>query len=143
MTELATTLRARVEPLLEAGEELLGTCLATEQTLFSGHPTAVGVTQRRLLLQPLDRKFEPRGEPLLLRHEDVVAADAGGESVLSSGLSEALVDAATTTLKLRTTSGRKVKLMMMRGGSLLGRLGGGEEQQAGIRALADWFARAD
>jgi hypothetical protein len=56
----------------------------------------------------------------------------------------AILDQAAVTLQLRTTGGEKLKLMLMRGGSgMLGALGGGESQEAGLKALSEWFAGLD
>ena len=53
-----------LQPLLADGEELRGWCLATEQSTFSGHTTVVGVTDQRLLVQAVDRKFRPKDDLL-------------------------------------------------------------------------------
>ena len=49
------------------------------------------------------------------------------------------MDRVSVTLKLRTSDGEKLKLMMMRGDGPLGGLGGGETQREGVRALGAWF----
>jgi hypothetical protein len=52
------------------------------------------------------------------------------------------MDRASVALKLRTSDGEELKLLMMRGeGSALGPLGGGETQRQGVQALGEWFAR--
>ena len=56
---------------------------------------------------------------------------------------QGFLDATAVTLKLRLTGGDKLKLMMMRGTGMLGRLGGGETQQEGVQALAGWFTQAE
>jgi hypothetical protein len=83
--------RSHLESHLESGEELRGVAAATYQKTFSGSLYAVGVTDRRLLLQPLEN---------------------GGE---------------------------RFKLMLMRGGSVPF---GGESQQQGVLALAEWLRAA-
>ena len=46
-------------------------------------------------------------------------------------------------MKLETTSGEQRKLTLMRGGGgMFGKLGGGEAQQQGIDALAEWLRAA-
>ena len=63
--EMAGELEARVRPAierqLEAGEELRGVCVATQQSTFRGRMVVIGVTPGRLLLQPVDRKLSPSG----------------------------------------------------------------------------------
>jgi hypothetical protein len=50
-------------PHLEAGEELRGLCVASQQRgWFSGGAVVIGVTDRRLVIQPLSRRGEPDGE---------------------------------------------------------------------------------
>jgi hypothetical protein len=49
------------------------------------------------------------------------------------------LDSAAVTIQLKTANGDKYKLSLMRGTGIVGKLGGGEGQQAGIKALADWF----
>ena len=52
------------------------------------------------------------------------------------------MDSAAAELKIKTTGGEKLKLMMMRGegpGPLAG-LGGGEDQRLGMEAISGWFA---
>jgi hypothetical protein len=52
-----------------------------------------------------------------------------------------VLDHAAVRLRIRTTDGEELKLMLMRGeGRLLGKLGGGDAQQRGVKALGDWFA---
>jgi hypothetical protein len=49
---------------------------------------------------------------------------------------------AALTMRLKLTDGTKLTIDLMRGGDgLLGRLGGGETQEAGVAALAEWMRR--
>jgi hypothetical protein len=48
-----------LEPRLDPGESLRAIVAATYQKTFSGAMRAIGVTDRRLVFQPLDRKFNP------------------------------------------------------------------------------------
>jgi hypothetical protein len=67
-----------LEGLLTPGEALRGWCLATEQSTFSGHTTIVGITDRRLVLQAVDRKFRPKVDALSIAPGEVARADADG-----------------------------------------------------------------
>ena len=61
---------------------------------------------------------------------------------MGSGPDRHIMDAASVQLKLKTSSGEKLKLMMMRGeGPLFGNLGGGEIQRTGVQAIGAWFER--
>jgi hypothetical protein len=140
MADLDSKLRPVVEALLEPGEELRGVCVATQASLFKGRQVALGVTDRRLLVQGMTRKFEADGVPISLPPERIAKADAEGAGGGWMQVSAAIMDGAAVTLKLRTTDGEKLKLMLMRGTGALGGLGGGETQRQGVEALSTWFA---
>jgi hypothetical protein len=78
MADLDSKLRPILEALLEPGEELRGVCVATQASLFKGRQVAIGVTDRRLLVQGMTRKFEPDGEPILLPPDRIAKASAEG-----------------------------------------------------------------
>lgn len=139
MAELGDKLRAAVEPALEAGETLRGTCIATQVGLFKGRQVVIGVTDRRLVVQGMTRRFAPDGEPISLPPERIESAAADGAGGGWINLGAAIMDGAAVTLKLRTTDGDKLKLTMMRGTGPLGGLGGGEDQRSGVEALGAWF----
>jgi hypothetical protein len=52
-----------------------------------------------------------------------------------------VLDSAAVTIQLKTASGDKHKLSLMRGTGVFGKLGGGEAQPEGIEALAGCFQR--
>jgi hypothetical protein len=122
--------------LLEPGEELRGACVATQQSMFRGRMVALVVTDRRLVVQGMSRRFEPDGEPLSLPPERIADARAEGGGGGWMELDAAVMDGVSVALKIRTTDGEKLKLMLMRGE---GPLGGGEAQREGARALGAWF----
>lgn len=138
-TNLADKLRAALEPSLAPEEELRGACVATQVGLFKGRQVALGVTPSRLLVQGMNRKFEPDGPVLSLPPERLADAKAEGAGGGWPEVGAAIMDGAAVTLKLRTSDGEKLKLTMMRGTGPLGALGGGEDQRAGVEALAAWF----
>ena len=140
--KMEAVLRPALEQLLEPGEQLVGMCVAVQQSAFRGGQVAVGVTDRRVLLQPLDRRSEPKGDPVTIGPGEL--ADAGAQGGGGGWVSPqaAIMDRAAITLKLRKVDGTKLKLQLMRGGDgFLGRMGGGEVQEQGIAAFADWMAR--
>ena len=71
-------LRAGLDGLLAPDESLQGWCLGTEQTTFSGHTTILGITDQRLVLQAVDRKFRPKDDALSIRPDELTTADAEG-----------------------------------------------------------------
>jgi hypothetical protein len=129
--------------LLQPGERLDGICAASrQQGPFKGGAAAIGVSDRRLLVLPLDRRGEVSGEPISIQPEEVESAKAGGAGGGWGTVEAAIADHVAVRLKLRTTSGEKFNLMLLRGeGRVLGKLGGGESQRQGLEALAAWFAR--
>lgn len=141
--EFAARVGPVLQPLLEPGEQLLGIAAATLKKTFSGGLYAIGVTDRRLILQALDRTFQAKEPALLLPREALDSAGVEGDSLLGGppGTSD-IVDALSATVVLKTTDGRKFKLMMMTGGDgMLGALAGGETQTQGVRALGEWLNR--
>lgn len=140
MADLGSKLRPVIEQLLEPGEEIRGVCVATQASMFKGRQVALGVTDRRLIVQGMNRKFEPNGEAILLPPERIASAAADGAGGGWMTVSAAVMDGAAVTLKLKTTDGEKLKLMLMRGSGPLGGLGGGESQREGVEALAAWLS---
>ena len=132
-----------VQSLLDDGEQLRGWCLATEQSTFSGHTTILAITDQRLLLQAVDRKFRPKDDVLSIRPGELSKASADGAGSAWWTATAVVMDAAALTVELETTGGAKRKLTMMRGGDgMFGKLGGGQAQQQGVDALADWLRAA-
>jgi hypothetical protein len=142
MADLDTNYRPGLESQLESGEELRGLCIASQQKgLFKGGAVAIGVTDGRLLVQPLDRCGDPEGRVQSIAPEQIASAKAGPAGGEWFNVDAVVLDHAAVRLEIRTTDGEKLKLMLMRGqGKLLGKLGGGETQRAGVQALGDWFA---
>ena len=138
-------LRGVLDPLLQPGEQLHGACVATQVGVFKGQMVALGATDQRLLVQGLDRQLQPKGELLAIGRGELASTSIEGSGGSLSGgwedLSGAVMNVASVTLKLKTTSGQKRKLMMMRGGAgMMGKLGGGEAQAKGLEAVGDWLA---
>jgi hypothetical protein len=138
-------LRPRLESLLAPGDALEGICAASRQKgLFSGGAVALGVTDRRLLVQPLSRRGDPEGEAVELEPGDIAEAKAEGAGGGWAQVGAAIMDEHAVKLTLKTSAGEKLKLMLMRaeGDGLMAALGGGEGQRRGVEALGRWFERA-
>jgi hypothetical protein len=134
-----TLVRPRLEQLLAPGETLEGFCAATQQSAFRGSMVAFAVTDRRMLVQPLDRRSQPKGDAVWIPPEELAAFDAVGLGDKWYNTEPSVLAGAGLTVRMKTARGEKLKLHMMRGGDgLLGRLGGGDAQQAGVAALAAW-----
>jgi hypothetical protein len=134
--------RPHLEAQLQPGEVLQGVIAATYQKTFSGGLYAVGVTDRRLLLQPLDRRLQPKVPPRSITPDQLASADIDGAGGGWWTAPAAILDMAAVALTIRTTDGEKLKLSMMKGSGLLGGLGGGQAQSDGLLALSDWVGRA-
>jgi hypothetical protein len=145
VADLDSKYRPHLEAQLAAGEELSGVCVASQQkSMFKGGAVAVGVTDRRLLVQPLNRRGDPDGPVESIAHEQVTSAKAGGAGGGWWSVTTGILDHAAIRLEIKKTDGEKLKVMLMRGeGKLLGKLGGGEAQRQGLEALADWFRAFD
>ncbi len=141
MTDLGEKLRPVADSLLAPGEELLGCCVATQSGIFKGRMVAIVVTRGRLVVQGLNRRFEPEGEALSLTPGQIAEAKVDGGGGGWPQVGAAIMDGVSVALRLRTTEGEKLKLLMMKGDGLLGGAGGGEAQRQGVQALGEWFAR--
>lgn len=114
--------------------------IATQSSAFKGRAVAVATTDRRLIVQGLNRKLEADGLAMSIPPERLANAKADGAGGGWLTVGAVIMDGAAVTLRLRTTDGEKLKLMMMRGSGMFGKLGGGDDQREGIEALASWFA---
>jgi hypothetical protein len=137
--DFATVVRPVLEAQLEEGESLRGIVAATHQKTFSGSAFGIGVADRRLILQPLDRKLQPKGAAVSVTRDDAAEAELDGAGGGWWTAPQAVLDATAVTLKVRASDGERYKLMMMGGGSSLF---GGQQQADGVVALAGWLAAA-
>jgi hypothetical protein len=141
VADLDSKYRPILEAELESGEELRGLCVASQQkSMFKGGAVAIGVTDRRLLILPLNRRGDPDGVADSIAPEQVASAKAGGAGGGWWSVTTGILDHAAIRLEIKKADGEKLKLMLMRGeGKLLGGLGGGDAQRQGLEALAGWF----
>jgi hypothetical protein len=127
MADLAQKLEPVARSLLSPGEELTGCCVATWQRTFSGRMVAIAITQGRIIVQPVDRRFSPAGDPVSLSPENLtrvsVQHGVGGSVTIPS----IIMDAVSITVDLTSTEGTRLKLLLT--GS------GGQIQHDGITAL--------
>jgi hypothetical protein len=137
--DFADMARPGIEAQMEPGETLRGLIAATHQKTFGGSLYAIAVTDRRLLLQPLDRRIQPKGDARSITAGELVSADVDGAGGGWWTAPSVVLDLSAIALTLRTTDEEKLKLMMMNGAGLLGGLGGGQAQREGVLALAEWL----
>jgi hypothetical protein len=139
VVDLDSKLRPVAEALLTQGEELRGVCVAAQVGVFKGRQVLLCVTDGRLLVQAMNRTFEPVGDAISLPPERIADASTEGAGGGWINIGLAIMHAAAVTLKVRTTDGEKLKLTMMRGSGVFGKLGGGDTQRQGVEAVAAWF----
>jgi hypothetical protein len=126
--------------LLGPDEELRGIIAATHQRTFSGSLYAIGVTDRRLVLQRLDRKLRAKDPPRVITAETLASADVDGAGGGWWTAPMIVLDMAAIALTLGTTDGEKMRFTLMKGGAALA---GGPKQTEGIVALAEWIGRSE
>jgi hypothetical protein len=80
------------------------------------------------------------GGVISIAPEEVATAKARGGGGGWVNVAPAVLDAVAVMLDLKTTSGNRYKLNMMRGTGPFGKAGGGEGQREGMEALGRWFA---
>ena len=141
---MADDFATRATPLLEAhldpGEALRGVIAANAQKTFSATTVALGATDRRILVLPVDRKIQAKGPVQVVSAAGALAGaklDGAGDGWWTA--TAAIMDATSLTLRIQTDDGDKLKLMMTRGGA---KVFGGETQRDGVTALIALLAAA-
>jgi hypothetical protein len=133
MADLAAKLEPIARAVLDDGETLVGCCVATWQKAFSGGMVAVAVAPDRIVLQRLDRRFTPAGDPISLPPDQVERATVTAGVGRSVSIPSILMENVSITVELTTTGAGRIRMMLM--GS------GGEIQHAGIQALVAYLDR--
>ncbi len=125
MADVDSKYGSHFESQLEKGEVLRGICVASQQKgMFKGGAVAIGATDRRLLVQPLNRRGNPDGPLDPIPADRIASVKAGGAGGGWWNVSTAILDHAAVKLEIETTDGEKLKLMVMR---------------KGAEPLAEWF----
>ena len=105
---------------------------------------AVGLAWRHVYTPgaPMTADAQPKGDAVSIPPDELDAFDAVGLGGEWYNAEPSMLENTALTVRMKTAHGQKLKLQMMRGGAgLLGRLGAGDGQQAGIAALATWVRR--
>jgi hypothetical protein len=140
-SKLERIVGGRLEEILEPGEAVLGIAAASQQKgVFSGGVVALVVTDRRLVVQPLDRRGKgPKGEPTSITSEQVASVRLGRPGGGWDSPGSVIVGRSSVQVKLKTTDGGRFRFMLMDGGGPFGSLGGGADQAAGAQAVLAFF----
>jgi hypothetical protein len=101
MSEFQDRVQPQVEGLLEPGEQLLGICAATRTSAFKGKLIGLAVTDRRLMLMPLNPKIEADRDVASILPEEIVSSEAEGVSGGWWTPPSPIMDKTAVTLKLR------------------------------------------
>jgi hypothetical protein len=124
-----------LDPLLVAGETMLGRLLATQSKTFSATVYAIGVTPQRLILQPVGRSLEAKGDPITIAPTDIRKSSVDG---MGGGLSEFL-KSEPGDIRFETDD-QKFKLAALGGG--MDQLFTGDAQRDGKRAMIEFLHSA-
>jgi hypothetical protein len=116
-------------------------CVGSQSGFMSGKFVVIAVTDRRLLVQETDRKQKPKGEPVSIAADQAAISSVGGAGGWGGDIQSSIMNKTSLKLKVKTTGGEKLTLMVGRGGGVLGGLMGGPTQENGVRALTQWLAR--
>ncbi|HYH62489.1 MAG TPA: hypothetical protein VD766_11545 [Solirubrobacterales bacterium] len=138
-TKFDDQLATVVKPLVEEGESLHGMCAGSwQKSMFSQSMVAFAVTDKRLIVQSANRKWEPDGEPLSLTRDQIASSKVRGAGD-AGDISGAIMSKSAVKVQIKTVEGEKLKFMLMRGTGPLGGFGGGETQRQGVEALASFL----
>ncbi len=138
--EFASLAEPHLVNQIPPGESLRGIVAASQSKTFSATLYGVGITESRLILQPFDRKVQPKGAATIVSNRAELATadlDGAGNGWLTAPM--IVMSAAALTLRIRAENGEKFKLMLMKGG---GAMTGGESQRTGVLALAELLRAA-
>jgi hypothetical protein len=106
MADLDSKYRPILTDQLEVGEELTGLCVASQQkSMFKGGVVAIGITDRRLLVQPLDRRGDPDGTAESITVEEVASAKVGGAGGGWWSVTTGILDHAAVRLEIKKAGG--------------------------------------
>ncbi len=141
MADIGETIGPVIEAILEPGETLEGMCVGSQSGFMSSKFVVIAATDKRLIVQETSRKQEPKGEPISVPAAQVAGSSIGGGGGWGGDLTSSIMNKTSLTIKVKTASGEKLKLMVARGGGPLGGLMGGPTQENGVRAVSDWLAR--
>jgi hypothetical protein len=114
-------------------------CVGSQSGFMSSKFVVIGVTPNRLIVQETDRKQQPKGEPTIVGAGDLAGSRTGGFG--AGDLQSSIMNKTSIKLTVKTASGQKLKLMMAKGGGMLGGLMGGPTQEEGVKALQAWLER--
>ena len=135
---------AYLQSLLVPGEVLHGTIVANQQKTFSATLYLVGTTDRRIIMQPVDRKRQPNGQPSSFGMNDITNTSVFAMAHEAASRGEKVATFLTTSgdrIKF-DAGGEKWKLMTL-GGNMLENTLSTEDQSDGLEAFVNFLSAAD
>lgn len=120
-----------------AGEALVGAAMANEQKTFSANLYVVGVTPTRLVLVPVDRRWQPKGTVRSLTRPEITATSVWG---WGDGAKTWLAPGSDQQIRIATADW-SVKLMVL-GGNVAEDALAGEGHLQGLEALVAFLQSA-
>lgn len=144
-TRYEEKLSAHLDSLLEPGETLLASSAASwQKSMFSQGVVCLATTDRRLIIQTLDRKGNIKdGQVVSLTPDDIESSKVGGAGGAWDDPSAVIMASSTIKLKIKTTSGQKYKFMLLHGGGIMGAMGGGASQKNGVESLLAFLGKSE
>ncbi len=146
-SEAELKLEQNLQGLLEPGETLLGATAASQQKgMFSGGVVQLAVTDRRLIVQPLDRRGrDVKGNAISITQSEIAKAKISRAGGAWDDPSAVLMSQVAIQVKIKATGGEKYRFSMMdgQGNGLLGGLSGGPSQQTAVQALRAFLGDSD
>jgi hypothetical protein len=142
--EVYAQMAGQMRSLLVPGEVMYGIIVANQQKTFSATLYLVATTDRRIMMQPVDRKWQPNGQLLSFGPNDISNTSVWGWAHDAASKGEKIATFLTTSgdrIKFEA-GGEKWKLMTL-GGNLLENLMSTEEQSGGLDAFLRFLAAAD
>lgn len=144
----AAKLHKKLQPIAESslhrGEELRGVIASTSAKVYGGKTYVIVVTSKRLVIQPTGAAWEPFGAPIPVHPEEIAEYEIRGWAERSLKGPFARLSRAGFRVNIKTLDDRPLELMGWTGEGWLGaRLGGGQDQAAGVQALRDWLDAID
>lgn len=136
--ETARLLVAQLQPHLAPGEELVGAVHATQSKTFSAQVFAVGITPSRLIVLPVDRRMQPKGQaPASITRDDIVASSVWG---WGGSVRDWLSVSSDQQIRIETPT-TKYRWMVV-GGNVVENALAGDEHLRGLDALIEFVLSA-
>lgn len=133
--ETAELVRSHVAPLVAADESLVGCVYATRPGKMSVRLYSVGVTDRRLILREVDRKWRPTSDPPISLSADEITVG----NIFSEGAEWTLSD---KDQQIRFSARGEDYRFTVLGGTLTENALAGRDQVSGLDALIGFLRTA-